>query len=214
MESSQTTPRPFSASFSDLWIFCALGGDMWRDVRQACDKYGMVIYTPWIVLWLIYLQGPVVRLGPNKVLNENLDGVRRTVAARTFYTKLNWYTVLWFDPQQDSLLSRRNNKIYDAVRAKMKAGVAQVKSPYSGNESLYLEENMNVHFDEFTDLIASTYLSSKMSCSTTGSCTGCAILFHPRCYYSCCIWGCTWILGQGWRYTCMITWRPWDSCCQ
>jgi hypothetical protein len=37
-------PGPISASFSDLWMLrTALGGDMWRDFGEACEKYGELI---------------------------------------------------------------------------------------------------------------------------------------------------------------------------
>ncbi|TVY71193.1 Cytochrome P450 monooxygenase mpaDE, partial [Lachnellula suecica] len=97
------------------------------------------------------VQGPVTRLGPNEVVIEDLYGIRRSIGARSQYTKSNWYTSFRFDPQRDNLLTERDNKIHDRVRAKMKLG-------YSGQENLYLEETVDLHLNEFADLISAKYL--------------------------------------------------------
>jgi len=70
--------------------------------------------------------GPVIRVGPNKVLITDVQAIRRIWGVRSLYTRSDWYDALRVDPMRDNLLSQRDDKIHGVTRTKMMAGVNQI----------------------------------------------------------------------------------------
>lgn len=130
-------PGPFLASISDLWMLrVTLSGHMWREFGGVCEKYG-----------------PVARVGPNEIIIDDPEAVRGIMAARSQYTKSNWYSAFRFNPERDNILTQLDNKIHDRLRSKMITG-------YSGRENLGLEITIDTHLNELTNLVSTKYIST------------------------------------------------------
>lgn len=84
-------PGPFLASFSYVWLAriatSANQEELYRDVNK---KYG-----------------PLARVGPNELLTDDPDVLRKTGSARGKYGKDPWYISARFNPYQDVGMSKR-----------------------------------------------------------------------------------------------------------
>lgn len=84
-------PGPFLASFSYVWLAriatSANQEELYRDVNK---KYG-----------------PLARVGPNELLTDDPDVLRKTGSARSKYGKDPWYISARFNPYQDVGMSKR-----------------------------------------------------------------------------------------------------------
>lgn len=76
-------------------------------------------------LWLtnVVLLGPLARIGPNHLVTEDVDLLRHMSAARSVYTRSDWYDGMKLDPNINNVISERNDQRHTALRAKMAAGV-------------------------------------------------------------------------------------------
>lgn len=67
--------------------------------------------------------GSLARVGPNDLVTDDPDILRRMMAVRSPYTRGPWYDAMRFDPMKDNLLSMRDEEAHTALRNKMAAGV-------------------------------------------------------------------------------------------
>lgn len=68
--------------------------------------------------------GPVVRIGPNDLVTNDAELLRRMWAVRSPYRKGAWYQAVRFDPTRDNIISMRNDHDHNELRAKMAIGVS------------------------------------------------------------------------------------------
>ncbi|KAL8870024.1 MAG: hypothetical protein Q9174_003832, partial [Haloplaca sp. 1 TL-2023] len=128
---------PWLASFSKLWMmYHTYSGDMHEAVAQACEKYG-----------------PLVRIGPNDLVTNDADFLRRMSAIRSPYTKSEWYSGTQFDPGMNHVFSERDEVRHRDLRNRMSSG-------YSGLENPYLEESVDDRLEDLTNLIRAKYTST------------------------------------------------------
>lgn len=75
--------------------------------------------------WLtaINVLGPLARIGPNHLVTDDVDLLRHMSAARSVYTRSDWYDGMKLDPNVNNVISERNDQRHTALRAKMAAGV-------------------------------------------------------------------------------------------
>jgi hypothetical protein len=120
-------PGPPFAAFSKLWLLRKTsGGRFHLDTAEACEKYGIVLVLQSLrrsSLLILNSPGPIVRIGPNDLVTNDLEVWRKISAVRSPYIRSNWYNGIRFDPDYDSIISERDDKIHNALRAKMAAGV-------------------------------------------------------------------------------------------
>lgn len=69
--------------------------------------------------------GHVARIGPNLVVVDDPEAIKRMWAVRSTYKKSSWYDAVRFDPSRDNIISLRDDNQHNALRAKMAAGVSR-----------------------------------------------------------------------------------------
>jgi hypothetical protein len=98
--------------------------------------------------------GPLVRIAPNTLLASDPDVLRRMSAARSPYTRSDWYIAMRLNPGQDNVLSTRDEQKHDGLRRRMVAG-------YSGKENLSLERDIDDCVLDLVGLIDRKYVGNK-----------------------------------------------------
>ncbi|KAK1635288.1 cytochrome P450 [Colletotrichum phormii] len=130
-------PGPPGAALSKWWMLRnTLGGQMHLALKRACDDYG-----------------PVVRIGPNDLVTNDSEILRRMWAVRSPYRKGAFYEAVRFDPTRDNLISMRDDHEHNELRAKMAIG-------YSGKENEGLESAIDGQIQAFIRLIEERYVST------------------------------------------------------
>jgi hypothetical protein len=72
----------------------------------------------------IHLLGPLARIGPNLLVTDDVDLLRRMSGARSPYSRAEWYDGMRLDPRVNNVISERNDKNHNALRAKLASGVS------------------------------------------------------------------------------------------
>ena len=103
---------------------------------------------------LIEQYGPLVRVGPNTVITSSADVFHTTSAARSAYSRADFYYAMRFDPGQDHIFSTLDEGRHEEKRRKMAAG-------YSGKENVGLEKDVDGCVLELVSLIEEKYASSR-----------------------------------------------------
>jgi hypothetical protein len=121
-------PGPPFAALSKLWMLRKTsGGRFYLDLAEACEKYGIVLVLQSRRIRSLLIPnppGPIVRIGPNDVVTNDFEVWRKINAVRSPYRRSNWYDGMRFDPDYNNILSERDDKIHNTLRAKMAAGVS------------------------------------------------------------------------------------------
>jgi hypothetical protein len=68
--------------------------------------------------------GPLARIGPNLLVTNDADLLRLMSSARSTYSRAPWYDGMRLDPRVNNVISERNDKRHNALRAKMASGVS------------------------------------------------------------------------------------------
>ncbi|KAL7622954.1 hypothetical protein AAE478_006633 [Parahypoxylon ruwenzoriense] len=133
---------PWLASFSSLWMLrVTLGGQQSASYRALNKKYG-----------------PLVRIGPNDLITDDPDIIRRMNAARSKYRRSTWYEPMRMDPHQPSLFNILDTAEHDKLKAQLAFG-------YGGKENPTIEDSINEQLAGFVSLIRRKYVSSSPSAS-------------------------------------------------
>jgi hypothetical protein len=67
--------------------------------------------------------GSIVRIGPNQLVTNDPEVLRKISAVRSPYRRSNWYDGMRLEADHDHVLSERDENRHNALRAKMAAGV-------------------------------------------------------------------------------------------
>lgn len=134
----RTVPGPFLAKFSYAWLG-----------RIATTPTQEVIYRG-----INKQYGPLVRVGPNELLTDDPELLRRMGAARSGYGKGSWYISGRWNPHQDVMFTTTDDKVHDRMKAKLAAG-------YSGRDVEGLEDCVDEQIDRFVDLLATKYVEKE-----------------------------------------------------
>ncbi|KAK5651583.1 hypothetical protein OQA88_11856 [Cercophora sp. LCS_1] len=133
-------PGPFWAGFSKYWMVKeALKGRQPISFEETIKRYGTI-----------------ARVGPNELITDDPELLRKTMAVRSPYKRGPWYTAMRFDPERDNLFTMRDEDAHSKLRAKMAFG-------YSGKENLSMEGTIETHVMKLVRLIESKYLSTPSS---------------------------------------------------
>ncbi|KUI69973.1 Pisatin demethylase [Cytospora mali] len=96
-------PGPRLARWSRLWIAKALASgrshEIWTEVNA---KFG-----------------PVARIGPNHVITDDPDIIRRILTVRSGYVRGPWFDSIRIDPHIPNIVSERDVKRHSSIRAKL-----------------------------------------------------------------------------------------------
>lgn len=130
-------PGPPFAGFSELWLLQkTLGGRCHLDTAEACEKYG-----------------PLVRIGPNHLVTNDPEVLRKMAAVRSPYRRSIWYEGMRLEPDYANVISERDENRHNDLRTKMAAG-------YSGKENENLEQAIDANVAKFIQLLESKYVST------------------------------------------------------
>ncbi|CAG9956833.1 unnamed protein product [Clonostachys rosea f. rosea IK726] len=130
-------PGPFWAAFSKAWMVReSLKGRQPQSIKAANDKYGSL-----------------VRIGPNELVTDDPEVLRRMNSLRGAYERGPWYDAMRFDPTRDNLFCMRDGEAHAKLRNKMTAG-------YAGKENESMEATIEHEIAKLVDLIETKYISS------------------------------------------------------
>jgi hypothetical protein len=128
---------PTLASFSYLWMVrTTFSGRMWEKYRDVSGKYGSV-----------------ARIGPNELITDDPEILRRTAGVRSQYSRSTWYAMNRLDPYEDTMFSLLDTAAHDKLKAK-------TASAYSGKENPDLEVEIDVVLAMMIDKIKMKYIST------------------------------------------------------
>ncbi|KAK3349723.1 cytochrome P450 [Lasiosphaeria hispida] len=129
---------PLSASLSYFFIVKAgTSGRMWDVYKDLNKQYG-----------------PLARIGPNDLITDDPDIIRRMSAARSTYQRSGWYSAMKLNPYQDSMFSLRDTAAHDKLKHRCAAG-------YAGRENPTIEAGVDFGIAGFINLIRTKYLSTE-----------------------------------------------------
>jgi hypothetical protein len=72
---------------------------------------------------LAFRSGSLARIGPNHVITDDPGVMRRLLAARSGYERGPWFDSLRVDPHISNIISERNEKEHNKIRAKLAPSV-------------------------------------------------------------------------------------------
>ncbi|KAH8654015.1 pisatin demethylase [Tricladium varicosporioides] len=128
---------PTLAAFSSLWMASAVGSKkMYLKLYDISLRYG-----------------ELTRAAPNILLTGDPDLIQRMNAARSPYTKSNWYAGQRAEADRHNLFSTKDEEEHTRRRAQMAVG-------YSGKEIDGLEGLINNHVLALVNLIRRKYITT------------------------------------------------------
>ncbi|KAK0613274.1 cytochrome P450 [Immersiella caudata] len=130
-------PGPFFASFSYLWLASTdLSGAAWKTHLRTRAKY----------------KSPLIRIGPNLLITDDAEIIRRMSSARSRYGRGEWYEAFRIDATNPSMFGSCDTEWHDDIKAKASFG-------YSGREIPALERDVDGQIACLKRYIRSKYLS-------------------------------------------------------
>ncbi|KAI2634647.1 cytochrome P450 [Xylaria nigripes] len=128
-------PGPFLASFSYLFLgYLDLSGRQYEGYRHLGQKYGSLI-----------------RIGPNEVITDDPETIRRISNAKSLYPRSGWYDGARFHPDSDAMFTMVDPVKHDKHKAKTALG-------YSGRETPGLESAIEEQLENLISLIRRKYV--------------------------------------------------------
>ncbi|KAI1107092.1 cytochrome P450 [Jackrogersella minutella] len=128
---------PWLASFSYLYMSSiTYKGQQSASYRALNKKYGSL-----------------VRIGPNDLLTDDPEIIRRMNGARSKYKRSSWYNAMRMDPYLPSLFSTMDTDEHDKLKAQLAFG-------YGGKENPTVEEDIDGQLVGLVELIRRKYLST------------------------------------------------------
>ncbi|GJC86193.1 cytochrome P450 monooxygenase lolP1 [Colletotrichum liriopes] len=130
-------PGPLVGKFSYFWIMSnARSGKPGEHFTKLNRKHG-----------------PLVRIGPNDLVTDDPDIIRRMNGVRSTYGRSSWYDSVKLNPHEDSMFSLRDVAAHDKLKAKCAGG-------YAGKENPALEDGVDSQIANAVDLIRRKYITT------------------------------------------------------
>ncbi|PMD37965.1 cytochrome P450 [Hyaloscypha variabilis F] len=131
---------PFLAQWTDLWLAkAAFGTNQCGALADVCANYGSI-----------------ARVGLNTLVTTSPDLIIRMSAARSGYSKGDWYAGTRIPPGQDNIFSQQDDEKLARRRAQMADG-------FSGKTNPSLEPTIDKHVCSLVNLLRSKYISTTES---------------------------------------------------
>ena len=102
---------------------------------------------------LTEMKGSLARIGPNHLLTDGPEIIKRMSSVRSTYTRSSWYSTLGINLDGHALFTELDTRIHDKMRA-------QMANAYTKKENPQLESNIDEQINSFVDLIRRKYISS------------------------------------------------------
>ncbi|KAG4436051.1 Cytochrome P450 monooxygenase aba1 [Cadophora sp. M221] len=133
----------FSAHFSYLWL--------------AKTTYSGKQY--WVHRELNKKHGPLVRIGPNELMTDDPDILKRVSSTRSSYPRDHWYVTGRFNPYHDNMFSVLDPKTHTKFKSR-------TISAYSGRETPDLEIGVDSQIKTLINLLEQKYAVKAASSPT------------------------------------------------
>jgi cytochrome P450 len=134
-------PGPFFASFSYIWLASIdVSGAAWKTQMRVRAKY----------------KSPLIRIGPNLLITDDAEILRRMSSARSKYGRGGWYEAFRIDAANPSMFGTTDTEWHDDIKAKTSFG-------YSGREIPTLERDVDSQIASLKQSIRSKYISDEKS---------------------------------------------------
>ncbi|KAI1473040.1 cytochrome P450 [Daldinia caldariorum] len=128
-------PGPFLASLSYIWLGRqVLNGTQLEAIGSATKKYGSL-----------------VRIGPNELLTDDPEVVKRMSSAKSKYWKSDWYSGSRFNPYYPTMFITLDPAAHDKIKARMTPG-------YSGRDNPGAEADVDAQVKSLIGLIREKYI--------------------------------------------------------
>ncbi|KAI1402026.1 cytochrome P450 [Hypoxylon fuscum] len=128
---------PWFAAISRLWMLSiTIRGQQSIDYLRVSRKHG-----------------PLVRIGPNELITDDPEIIRRMNSARSKYGRSSWYRALRMDPYIPSLFNIQDTAAHDKLKAQLSFG-------YGGKENPTIEADIDDQLARFQALIRRKYIST------------------------------------------------------
>lgn len=131
-------PGPVLASFSYLYM-----------ARQWLSGHSAARYKDVNARY----KSSLVRIGPNDLITDDPELIRRMSGARSRYGRSSWYRTLKLNPYDDSLFSMLDVKAHDRLKAKLSFG-------YGARENPGMEQAVDEQVLQLVGLIRRGYVSA------------------------------------------------------
>jgi cytochrome P450 len=95
--------------------------------------------------------GPLARIGPNDIITTDISLIHRIQAARSPYSRSNWYRGFRLAPGIDNVLSQTNDKLHTNRRAQLSPGFSLKNQ----------EAIIDSHVTKLTALVRTKYVSNE-----------------------------------------------------
>lgn len=111
----------------------------------------------------------MVRIGPNHLVTNDPEVLRKMSAVRSPYRRSIWYEGMRLEPDYSHAIAERDEDRHNDLRSKMAAGVSRNVSnqtklahryKYSGKENDGLDEAIDANIAKFIHLLESKYVST------------------------------------------------------
>jgi hypothetical protein len=122
----------------DAWLFRqGLKGQQGTIYREVSRRYGHL-----------------ARIGPNDLLTDDPEVMRRMSAARSAYGRSDWYAAMRMNPHRDNMFSTKDTGAHDRLKAQMSFG-------YGGKENPAIEDHIDEQLTALVALFRRRYLSTE-----------------------------------------------------
>ena len=71
-----------------------------------------------------FFAGPLARIGPNNLVTDDPAVMKSILAARSHYTRGEWFDSIKIDPHIPNIVSERHTGKHNHLRHRMSAGVS------------------------------------------------------------------------------------------
>jgi cytochrome P450 len=131
---------PWSTGWSGLFVlWSVVKNTVYLDLGKACKKYG-----------------PLTRVGPNTLLTNDPELIRRMNAVRSPYRKSGWYEQTDVSHERHHIISETDEERHAELRTRMAGG-------YSGKDlgNTYLEQCIDDRLQDLAQLVKNKYTSTR-----------------------------------------------------
>jgi hypothetical protein len=97
--------------------------------------------------------GPLVRIGPNEILTDDPEIIKKTSSTHSLYKRSSWYLTGRFNPYHDNLFTILEPDAHKKAKARSLAA-------YSGRETPGLEHGINDQVKTMLDVLRKRYLTT------------------------------------------------------
>jgi hypothetical protein len=114
--------------------------------------------------------GPLVRIGPNHLVTDDPEVLKKMSAVRSPYRRSIWYEGMRLEPDYFNVISERDESRHNDLRTKMAAGVSHQnyyfsfgrahQNKYSGKDNEDLEQSIDANIAKLIRLLETKYVST------------------------------------------------------